>query len=143
MGVQEFLSDLTETLTNKHQEYGPSNERSAVLKRVLAIDDEIELVETDDGRTAVVLADLPQPDTVEEQALDGMWTRFLDKVGRAYRLTFVYRAAHTHFESAVDSYRDIVGYAARMAMFCTESGSGKFVRSDDAEVETDGYGYDR
>jgi len=107
-----ILRDTATTVENKDADYGSAIEKGAVIKRVLATDD-VHLREGD-GHTYVRLGN-HTVSSVQEQRLDGIFTRLLDKVSRLYNLSFTV-ADGTVDESVTETATDLIGYLAHLSV---------------------------
>jgi len=106
------LRKVATTVENKDADYGSAIEKGAVLKRVLATDD-VHLREID-GYTYVRLGNHTVY-SVQEQRLDGIFTRLLDKVSRLYNLSFN-MADESVDESVTETATDLIGYLAHLSV---------------------------
>lgn len=113
--VPEILSDTAETFENKNDDYGNSWQKIGAIKRLIAHDEGPEIVELEDGREAVVLADVPDCNSTFEQNFEDAVTRQLDKIIRKYNLIRLVDEPKVEDESALDACTDDVGYAAMIA----------------------------
>jgi hypothetical protein len=65
-----------------------------------------------DEREVVLLSDTPKAQSQFEENIDGLVTRLLDKLIRAYNLTLLKDEPALDNESTVDAWEDLTGYSA-------------------------------
>lgn len=126
-GPTEVLDDLKGVFEEKNDDYGNSWEKVGVLKRVMADEDGPTTVylypdgtytTTPDGSKdnkgieAVQLSDTPEDTSQFEENIDGLVTRLLDKLIRAYNLTLLKDEPALDNESTADAWEDLTGYSA-------------------------------
>ena len=146
MNQTELLNDVSETVSDKNDDYGNSWQKTAVIKRFIADEDGPQTITL--KRNSVVtqnensmwvmhrvdkdffnetnevefvqLADTPQTTSLFEETFDGTFTRLLDKVVRSYYLTMVKSGVAVKSETVVDSLKDLVGYASLLGSLVSE-----------------------
>ena len=146
MNQTELLNDVSETVSDKNDDYGNSWEKTAAIKRVIADEDGPQTITL--KRNSVVtqnensmwvmhrvdkdffnetnevefvqLADTPQTTSLFEETFDGTFTRLLDKVVRSYYLTMVKSGVAVKSETVVDSLKDLVGYASLLGSLVSD-----------------------
>jgi len=109
----DVLESVAQTVDAKNDDYGSAIEKNAVIKRVLAADDVVVRTD-DDGTEWVQLGDHDVAD-LEQQRLDGIFTRLLDKVARLYTLSFTEQTDSVG-EKRRDTVEDLLGYLAHAAV---------------------------
>lgn len=107
----DVLESVADTVSAKNDDYGSAIEKNAVMKRLLAVND-VELRE-EDGDVWVRLGS-HDVDTVDQQRLDGIFTRLLDKVARLYNLSFTDQSDSVG-EKRRETVEDLLGYLAHAA----------------------------
>lgn len=108
----EHLQRIADVVEDKHSDYGELWMKETIIRRVLS-EDYNEIVELDDGRTAVVIDEGSHPQTLQQEVMSKTWTGLFNKIGRAYRLTFV-KDNDVEGEPLEDAYDDLLGYAANL-----------------------------
>lgn len=108
----DVLHDVADTVEAKDDDYGNAIEKVALIKSLLAADD-IETL-TEDSDTYVKLGE-HSPDGLQQQRLDGIFTRLLDKVARLYNLSFN-KAEEDVSESRRETAEDLIGYLSHAAI---------------------------
>jgi hypothetical protein len=111
--ASDVLESVAETVADKNDDYGSAIEKNAVIKRVLAADDVV--IRTDDDGTEWVRLGDHDVDGADQQRLDGIFTRLLDKVARLYNLSFTDHDDSVD-ESRRDTVEDLIGYLAHAAV---------------------------
>ena len=109
----DVLESVAQTVESKNDDYGSAIEKNAVIKRLLAAD-EIVVRTDDDGTEWVQLGDHDVAD-LQQQRLDGIFTRLLDKVSRLYTLSFTDQTDSVG-EKRRDTVEDLLGYLAHAAV---------------------------
>jgi len=108
----DVLHDVADTVEAKDDDYGNAIEKVALIKSLLAADD-IETL-TEDSDTYVKLGE-HSPDGLQQQRLDGIFTRLLDKVARLYNLSFN-KDEEDVSESRRETAEDLIGYLSHAAI---------------------------
>jgi len=108
----DVLQSVADTVEAKNDDYGSAIETNAVLKRVLSCDDVV--VERRGGETWVKLGQ-HDVDGIDQQRLDGVFTRLLDKVARLYTLSFTDQSDSVG-EKRRETVEDLLGYLAHAAV---------------------------
>jgi hypothetical protein len=111
--ASDVLESVADTVADKNDDYGSAIEKNAVIKRVLA-SREVVIRTDDDGTEWVRLGD-HDVDGADQQRLDGIFTRLLDKVARLYNLSFTDHDDSVD-ESRRDTVEDLIGYLAHAAV---------------------------
>lgn len=117
----EIIESMAEVLPDKRADYGTSWVKTACIKGVLAIEGRPEIIDLGDGREAVVLGEIPQCESQIEEAVDGLFTRLLDKVTRGWQLTRMGREQQVDDESVKDTFLDLAAYSIMLAVEVTRS----------------------
>lgn len=112
-GPADVLESVAQTVESKNDDYGSAIEKNAVIKRLLAAD-EVVVRTDDDGTEWVQLGDHDVAD-LQQQRLDGIFTRLLDKVSRLYTLSFTDQTDSVG-EKRRDTVEDLLGYLAHAAV---------------------------
>jgi len=109
----DVLQSVAQTVESKNDDYGSAIEKNAVIKKLLAADDVVVRTD-DDGTEWVQLGDHDVAD-LQQQRLDGIFTRLLDKVSRLYTLSFTDQTDSVG-EKRRDTVEDLLGYLAHAAV---------------------------
>lgn len=111
--ASDVLESVAKTVADKNDDYGSAIEKNAVIKRLLA-SSEVVIRTDDDGTEWVRLGD-HDVDGADQQRLDGIFTRLLDKVSRLYTLSFTDQTDSVG-EKRRDTVEDLLGYLAHAAV---------------------------
>jgi len=111
--ASDVLESVAKTVADKNDDYGSAIEKNAVIKRLLT-SSEVVIRTDDDGTEWVRLGD-HDVDGADQQRLDGIFTRLLDKVARLYNLSFTDHDDSVD-ESRRDTVEDLIGYLAHAAV---------------------------
>jgi hypothetical protein len=111
--ASDVLESVAETVADKNDDYGSAIEKNAVIKRLLAADNVV--IRTDDDGTEWVRLGDHDVDGADQQRLDGIFTRLLDKVARLYTLSFTEQDDSVD-ETRRDTVEDLIGYLAHAAV---------------------------
>jgi hypothetical protein len=109
----DVLQSVAQTVESKNDDYGSAIEKNAVIKKLLAADDVVVRTD-DDGTEWVQLGDHDVAD-LQQQRLDGIFTRLLDKVSRLYTLSFTDQTDSVG-EKRRETVEDLLGYLAHAAV---------------------------
>jgi hypothetical protein len=116
---QDVLEDVAETVEDKNDDYGNAYEKVGAIKRVMA-DEGGPTTIKHEGDEYVKMADTPTNGSLFEENADGIFTRMLDKVLRAYTLVLLADEPQVGNDSTSDAARDLAGYAAMLASLIEE-----------------------
>jgi len=128
-----ILNDVADVQEAKNDDYGNSWRKAAAIKQLIADENGPTTTHIDNNSVyddaaaapsfaleAIILAETPRNESLYEQQLDGVFTRLLDKVVRAYTLTMLVDGNRVMGEGAFDAAVDIAGYAGMLAELIDE-----------------------
>jgi hypothetical protein len=106
--MEDIYEDALETYQKKNDDYGDSWKKVGVIKQIMNSDD-MEIVEKEDSTVITVKKRKKKIDSVEDEVVDGMLTRMLDKIVRINELKFF--TDKNVDENLDDSAGDLGNYA--------------------------------
>jgi hypothetical protein len=106
--MEDIYEDALETYQKKNDDYGDSWKKVGVIKQIMNSDD-MEIVEKEDSTVITVKKRKKKIDSVEDEVVDGMLTRMLDKIVRINELKFF--TEKNVDENLDDSAGDLGNYA--------------------------------
>jgi hypothetical protein len=106
--MEDIYEEALETYQKKNDDYGDSWKKVGVIKEIMNSDD-IDVVEKDGSTVITVEKRKKKLDSVEDEVVDGMLTRMLDKIVRINELKFF--TDNRVDENLDDSAGDLGNYA--------------------------------